>query len=260
MARTIQEIEAEIIAQKESQAELASLNSASKTAVWRLWAYVVAVAHFALESLWDIFKAEVSDLVASRRLGTPGWYVSVAKEFQLGDDLLETGLYAVVDESKRIITRASFKEDPVESVLTLKVAKGIDPPTALASEELSQFRTYINELKFAGTRISVVSLNADLLRGTINVYYDGILNSGQTLTGIRDAVKAYLQALPFDGVLLRNQLIEQIRAAQGVKDCEIINLRGVQGLASFTIDRLYESQAGYIQLDEDSFLINLIIV
>lgn len=259
MARTISEIQQEIIIAKENSIELGSLNSASQTAIWRLWVYVVSVAHFALESLWDIFKVEVNELVASRRLGTPSWYVSIAKEFQLGDDLLETGLYAVIDESKRIITRASFKEDDLESVLTLKVAKGDVSPVALESEELSQFRTYIEELKFAGTKISVVSLNADLLRGSLTVYYDGILNANATLANIQEATRNYLKELPFDGTLLRNELIERIRDVPGVQDCEVVNLRGVQGSVSYTIPRLYESQAGYIELDEEGFIINLII-
>jgi hypothetical protein len=259
MARTIQEIESEIIAAKEAQSQLDSLTSSSQTAIWRLWVYVIAVAHLALESLWDIFKIEVNELVASRRLGTPPWYVNIAKEFQLGDDLLETGLYAVIDESKRIITRASFKEDDIESVLTLKVAKGVETPTALSTEELSQFRTYIQELKFAGTKVSVISLNADLLRGNLTVYYDGILNANATLTNIKQAIRDYLANLPFDGVLLRNELIEKIREVSGVEDCEVVSLRGVQGSTSYNIDRLYESQAGYIELDEDGFIINLII-
>lgn len=260
MARTIIEIQTEIIAAKNADSELSGLTSTSQTAIWRLWTYIVAVSHFVLESLWDIFKVEIETLVASRRLGTPSWYIETSFDFQIDDSLNEDGSYAIIDEAKKIITRASFKENDIESVLVLKVAKGtITAPTALSPTELTQFRSYINKLKFAGTKISIVSLNADLLRGNIKIYYDGIFNPNVITTDIQDAIKAYLFELPFDGVLITNELIERIRNVAGVLDCEIVNLRGVQGVVEYPIARTYETQAGYIQLDELNLLLNLII-
>ena len=43
MARTIQEIKAEIIAKKEAESALNGLTSTSSTAIWRVWVDVFAI-------------------------------------------------------------------------------------------------------------------------------------------------------------------------------------------------------------------------
>ena len=53
MARSVDTIYADLIAKKESDSNLDALNSKSKTAIWRLWLYIVAYATNVLESLFD---------------------------------------------------------------------------------------------------------------------------------------------------------------------------------------------------------------
>ena len=49
MARSIQDIQQLIYAQKAQEPALENLNSTSKVAIWRLWVYIISVAIWSLE-------------------------------------------------------------------------------------------------------------------------------------------------------------------------------------------------------------------
>ncbi len=239
---TIIEIENQIFTEKNARPELAGLNSVSQTAEFRLWISIFATAQYFLQSLWEIFKAEINDIIAKRRIGTASWYIEIAKDFQLGDTLQDNGTYLLVDASKKIITRAAFRES--SGVLTIKIAKGTPLlPVALSAPELVQFRSYIDKVKFAGTRTNIISLNADILAINANIYYDAIFDISETKTLIGTAIVDYLQNLSFDALFITNELIEKIRAVRGVNDC-VITLLAANGNP---IGRTYDSLAGYMK-------------
>lgn len=77
MARTIEEIQAEIYREKENYEELNELNSTSKTALWRLWIYIVAVAIWSLEKLFDLHRADINERIRVQKtfacLGIKKW-------------------------------------------------------------------------------------------------------------------------------------------------------------------------------------------
>ena len=240
--KTLQEVQQEIFTEKDARPELSGLNTTSKTAEWLSWVNLFATIQWLFLNLFEAFKTEITDKVASRRLGTAAWYVNLAKDFQLGDALPENGIYTLIDESKRIITRAAFREN--SGVLTLKVAKGTAlAPVALSAPELVQFKAYISKMKFAGTSTNIISLNADILTITADIYYDSIYDVAQTKTLVAAAVVAYLESLSFDALFIRNELIEQIRNVRGVNDCAISTLTG----NGTRIERGYDSLAGYIK-------------
>ena len=60
MARTVETIYADLLARKEADTNLNELSSTSKTAIWRLWIYIVAYATNVLEMLFDSHATEVS--------------------------------------------------------------------------------------------------------------------------------------------------------------------------------------------------------
>ena len=74
MARTVQEIYEEMVAEKERRTELAGLTSPSATAVWRLMLYVVAYAAHVLEQVWDAYSAEVDARIEAIIPHRPKWY------------------------------------------------------------------------------------------------------------------------------------------------------------------------------------------
>jgi len=74
MARSIEQINNEIIKAKESEPALAGLTSTSKVAIWRLWAYITAFVIYTLEQIFDQHKAEVLDALTQLKPHTARWY------------------------------------------------------------------------------------------------------------------------------------------------------------------------------------------
>jgi len=74
MARSIEQINNEIIKAKESEPALVGLTSTSKVAIWRLWAYITAFVIYTLELIFDQHKAEVLDALTQLKPHTARWY------------------------------------------------------------------------------------------------------------------------------------------------------------------------------------------
>lgn len=254
MARTITEIRDEIITAKNAETELAELTSDSKTAIWRLWAYVVATVIYAHEVFFEAFRDELQEVVDLSITGTGDWYVRELFKFQLGDpvtilDGRRIG-YAVEDPAKRIIAFASYDEQG--GLLVLRVAKddGNGNPTPLSATEREQVAEYVRRIRFAGTATSVQSNVADTLQVDMTVYYDGLYTPSSLKTQIVSAMKAYLSDIEFGGVLVRNKLIDAIQSVPGVQDIVITRLEATDYRGIVTaIDRIYKAQAGYMELD-----------
>lgn len=251
MARSVEVIFQEIKTAKEAEPDLVGLNSTSLTAIWRLWAYVIAVVIHSFERLQDVFKAEVQTIIDSRRIGTLAWYVSTAKDFQQGDSLTEFSSgdygYSIIDDTKKIVARASAKVESGE--IKLKVAKEVSgDAVALSAGEKLQFQSYMELVKFAGVTIDYISLNADALNVNLDIYYDGIYATADINTAVQNAIKTFLKAIPFDGVLKKNALIEAIRDVVGVTDVVFNTIQAVQGMTTTSVGREYDCIAGYINL------------
>lgn len=253
MARTISEIQSEILSAIQMDATLSDMNSTSITAVYRLIAYITAVAHWVHENFFDAHKTAVEILINQAPVGTPSWYVKKAKEFQLGDVLYEVEgflAYPVVDATKQIITQAAYKV--TGSKLFLKVAKAgvlVDTLEPLSTTELAQFAGYIDRLRFAGTEIEIVSLNADRLRLYGKIYYQGIYEVTDFQTRLVAAIKGYLKNLPFDGTIQTIKLIDAMQQVSGFSDVEFTQLIAFSGLLSEGFTRSYETKAGYIEAE-----------
>ena len=85
--RTIEDIYNEILTAKESQSELAVLNSESKTAIWRLLLYAVAVSIWTLENILNISINQQNNFIKQIKIHSFSWYSLYAKKFQNGSDL-----------------------------------------------------------------------------------------------------------------------------------------------------------------------------
>lgn len=177
MSRTVSEIKQVIIDEKNAQPELTALNSPSQTAIWNLWAYIIAVFTWFHERLWDAFKQEVEERIAQSKPGTPQWYHSKFLEYQYGYTLQIDNYqasYAVVDENARIIKRAAIVEQ-TNGIVLIKVAKeNAGAPVPLSVPELTAFAAYIDDIKYAGTITNIISLPSDKLRCYVTVYYNPI--------------------------------------------------------------------------------------
>ena len=275
MARSIAIIKQQIVEAKNGEASLSGLSSPSQTSIWNLWAYITAVAINLHEQLWDIFKTEVETLAASAAPGTAQWLRDKTLKFQYKDDGSQVlqlvnfvPQYAVIDESLRLVTQCSVKIQGNRIVL-LKVAKGTEPLTPLGTQpitlpdtldnnaEINALKEYIDRIKFAGTAIRVISLEADRLQVYADIYYDGQYVLNIVKDQVKEAILQYLKTLPFDGKVSNTKLIDAMQNVPGVLDVQLQKLaaRPFQQSHLTTIklvdqykvlSRDYSTEAGYI--------------
>lgn len=257
MARTIQQLRVELDAAQAAQPALAAVNTPSATGLYRLWKDVVAYCMFQLETLWDVFRAEVDAKIARARPGTPEWYADQALLFQAGDTLTvdDAGIHYGADSTgPRLITRAAAKESDANGTLKLFLKLAKDGATAgtlaaLSADELVQVRGYFDRIRFAGTRLEVVSRAADQLQVRGSVYYDPLLNVATVKAAVAASIRAYLAALEFDGLVYVAKVEDAIQAVAGVKDVQLTELKALTGTKQTVLDRVYETEAGYIVED-----------
>lgn len=206
MARTIAEIQNEILIEKGKQPSLNGLTN-SKAAIWRLWINIVATA------IWVHEKIVEKNALISRP-HTLNWYREQALNFHYGmpldpdsnNEILliwKNGTYqfdtanlseAEIEQSK-IIKHCAVSEIDLETILKLnkndeeifsdyfrnkvgvvfiKVAtvkedkiSRIDVPN-----ELYAFKEYIAKIKDAGNQVYITSDQGDNLKLNLNVYVD----------------------------------------------------------------------------------------
>lgn len=207
MARTIAEIQNEILIEKKKQSSLNGLNSDSKTSIWGLWTNIVATA------IWVHEKIVEKNALISRP-HTLNWYREQALNFHYGSPLdpnssngmsliWKDGLYQFdttnlsetqIEESK-IIKHCAVSEVDLETVLKpkddvqeifsdyfhnkvgvvfIKVAaqKGDSISRIDVPNELFAFKEYIAKIKDAGNQVYITSDDGDILKLNLNVYVD----------------------------------------------------------------------------------------
>lgn len=228
MSRTIKQIYEQAVAERNRRLELAEFSSDSKLSVLNGITWVTSAAIYTYESLLDVFAVDIADAINQRVNGTPAYYANALLQYQQGDELTvrEDGLafgYANVDETKRLITQVSYVESTddvnLDSKLILKVATGPRGKLeAISAEDLVPVRAYLNKVKFAGTRLEVVSLPGDVLIPRLTVYYDGAISEGEMYIAIEEKLAAYMMEVDFDSAVYVSKVIEVIRSAAHVTD------------------------------------------
>ncbi len=269
MARTVAEIQAQIIAEKNAQSDLAGLDSTSNRAIWRLWTFITATCIAILEQIMDLYQTNIEAVVARSAGASTLWVQDKLFKFQFDAadpqiiQLIDTvPQYPVVDATKRIITACSVTTD-INNVVNIKVAKS-SPYEALTTNEKNAAQAYINTIGAAGITYNVTSLDADRLYIDADIYYQG-----QYSAVISDSVIAtlneYMQNLSivnFNGSLKMSDLEAVIRNVVGVNDVVLNNVRGRADSVVFAAgtdyilntaiqNRLFSPVAGYM-IQEDT--------
>jgi hypothetical protein len=266
MARTVETIYNEIIAKKDSYAELTDLNSTSATAIYKLWAYVVAFAIFAHEKINDFFKEEVQDLVASKQAPTLRWYQQISKDYLHGKPLvwnedslkweqqLATGEIA---SDFQLVQYAAAVKAPGK--VRVKVAKQTnDLPDPLSTAEKAAFQAYMDLMQAAGDTVEVISNTPDDLQITIDVKVDasvidvstGALHTDSGSKPVEIAINEYLNALEFNGEYVINKMIDKIQKAEGVINPGEFTIKSRYGALPFTdVAVSLVANSGYFVID-----------
>ena len=231
MARTIQEIQTLILQAKAQEPALNELNSTSKVAIWRLWVYIIAVAIWSLEKLFDLHRVDIDRRLAELKPHTARWYRSKALAFQYGFDLLtdsdkfnNTGHTEEQIEASKIVKYSAVVESPNEGRLIVKIATEQGEQLQPITDSQGQaFEAYLSEIKDAGVRLSVVNYQPDILHLQMKIVYDPLVldSNGQSILHatkpVETAIKDYLKRLPFNGELVLAHLIDALQQAEGVK-------------------------------------------
>lgn len=228
MSRTIKDIYNAAVTERNKRLELSEFKSDSKMSVMNGILWVVAAVIYSFETLLDVFAVDITEAINGRINGTPNYYANALLQYQQGDELIvrEDGLafgYAAVDETKRIITQVSYVESAddqnIDSKLILKVATGTKGNLeAIPAEELVPINAYIGKLKFAGTRVEVISTKGDVLIPRLTVFYDGAIPESEMYDAIEVQLKEYVMNIEFDAAVYVSRLTDAIRKAEHVTD------------------------------------------
>lgn len=238
MARTIAEIQNEMLAKIAADETLAVLNSTSKTAVFRLFTFIIAYGISLHESLFDQHAKEVNERLANEMPGTLPWYRTMALRFQFGFNLLgntdkfDNGTATPEQiETSKIIKYSAVNEAADSTRVIVKIAgeENGELTNFTDDEQIEAIDNYFKRIKIAGTPITIINYRADQLYLTIQIKRDVLVldqNGMSILDGdfpVVDALKEFMKELDFNGELKLSALIDKIQKVPGVLDATLLS-------------------------------------
>jgi hypothetical protein len=251
---TVEEIENSMIAMQADEPTLTGLDSPSKVAEYKLWRKIVAHAIKFLADLFDAKKIELQIIAANSRPGTEKWYATEMLKFQNGYALQERDgvlYYLIDDEAARIIKKVAVSSSS-KGVLTIKLATETGGELVkLSTAQNVAAQSYLNAIKFAGTRTSLVSNDPDLVKVSAwRIYYDGKLNLDSFKTATTAAINSYLKNIFFNGKLNINRFRDAVEAVEGYVDSDPLTVLCKKvGGAYAPVLREYAPDSGYFNID-----------
>lgn len=272
MARTIDEILADMVTAKEADSTLSELTSTSSVAKWRIVFFICAVAIKVIEDLFDVIKNDVESRRLEIPVGVLKWYASESLLYQYGDALIFSNGrldYAETDTDKQVVDLAAADiENGVILIKAAKITSSVAGPLSVA--EATGFTQYWTDKRFAGESITIISQNPDLLKSYYRITYDAqILSStGESLATpgtypVEEAIEDFLQQYQsenFNGEMQVMKLTDAIQEVTGVKNAIPTDVQGMPDGGSYvdilaTSNHTYKARAGYMSIDP-SFPLN----
>lgn len=275
MAKTIKQYYDEIIASKQAQPDLTTLepspetsnnllsdlNSGSKVALWRLWCWIAAVASHTMELVFEKHQETISETVSSKAWATALFLQKKMLEYQHGDSLVWDGaqfVYDPIDETKQIVERAAVVES-VNGQLQFKAAAiSAGVVVKLTGPQITGLESYMNDMTYPGTQFVVISDDPDDVKVEMEIVYnpaviasDGSLVSDAASFPVIDAINSFLTDLPFNGVLNLTKLTDSIQLIPGIDDPVLVSAFSKYGTLAYSeIDKQIVPFSGHAILDE----------
>jgi hypothetical protein len=156
----------------------------------------------------------------------------------------------VLDKTKQIVKKVSVVETNGE--VLIKVAKGNGGGTLepLTSGQQTALTSYVNKIKPAGVKTTILSIDADQLKFKQTITYNGQLDLGEFKIALKAAVEAYLSSIKFDGKFNVNKYIDALQAITGFVDVVIDNIQAKPDGGSYSyIIGSYQPASGYFKID-----------
>ncbi|MBS1740739.1 MAG: hypothetical protein JST88_09380 [Bacteroidetes bacterium] len=247
MARTIAQIQADMIAAKNANPNLAALNSTSAVAIWRLWVYVFAVCVWTMETVLDISISQQTAFIKATKIHSFTWYQTYAKAFQFGSALPwgevsydNSALTPAQVSAQQVVQFASVTKTP--GGLMVKVA-GINAgvPSPITSQQFAAFQQYMFRISAAGDNLYYKNQNADSLVANLDIYYDALVldSTGKRLDGtnntpVATAVDAFIKQMDFNGRFVPQDFVDWLQKVEGVKIIDIKTMQTKFGNTAYT--------------------------
>lgn len=209
--------------------------------------YAHAFGLMLLEKITADKFADLEARFARLRPHTLSWYAERIKAFQLDHTLpRESGEYPTIDEDSKIVRYCSISER--NGILNAKIAGQTEgKPARLPSDVVAKVTEYVGRVKDAGVRVLLSSGDADKFSCSLLVHYDPL--KGIIADDIRQAISAYLESMPFDGVYSNMALIDAIQKIDGIRVAQLLWSRASYGSNVATdIVSIYTPNAGYMKL------------
>lgn len=278
MARTVQEIKAEIgnayISQIEVQQKYSITPQAatqgfdanfSKASVESLFFYAIAYAVHIFERTMDVFKAEIQQSVELSFVANEAWWHNILDNFQRGYDLIFNEKtfkyeYSAIDNAAKIIKRRAVRQkadvDGVYKVFLYVASQGSSGIMPITENDLLLIDAYANKQKPAGVLVKVVSGGGDELDIALTVNFNPLLlkQNGELVSSnekpVDTAAASYVSTLndtAFGGRFNVTRFIDMIQMATGVVDVKITAL-SINGIPKSELWGTYESTNGWFNI------------
>ena len=247
---------------------LKDINTESKTGMWRLWLFIVAVATRAQQVFFSAHETEVKTIIANHKPGNKLWYRSQMLAFQVNYLLVSVNdvyKYLIDDPTARIIKQCSVEKS---AGLRIRVAKsdGSGGLQKLSPSELFQAQAYADRFRYADHDVLVYSFNPDNVRVAYKIVYDPLADLDALKLQVKAAQKQYLISLgnneaTFGGKIILNEMVDVLQQIEAVRNPVPNAFSANYGVLPFT-DYLatgeYKSNAGYAVIDEAFFDANTV--
>lgn len=216
--------------------------------------YIVAACIYTFEVLFDSYREDVNDTIETSA-HTARWYRDKALAFMRDVPLVEDADYYDTSdmtdeeiEQAKVVKYAAATESKDSSLLTIKVATKGNNGELQPLDQTTDLAAYLAEIKDAGVRINLINRAGDVFFYEMDVYYNPLINANTVKSAVEDAVKNYVQGLPFDGQYSNMGCIDAVQKVAGVEVAEMksATARASNEMTMTPIDARYRPSAGYM--------------
>lgn len=232
----------------------------SRVSVISVLFYIFACAAWTLEKLFDSYRQEVDERIEAIIPHRPKWYrdkvLGFMKNKVLIPDMDEYDTADMTDEeiaAARVVKHAVADESDDASLLTIKVAGERDGRRCpLDAQTERQLEAYIAEIKDAGVRTALVNIAPDRFDCELDIYFDPMLTASAVENDCREAIRNYIENLPFNGEYTNMALVDRLQETDGVKIPELRSATTVAAGESVVsaIDARCVPAAGYFEMGD----------
>lgn len=218
--------------------------------------YIVAACIYTFEVLFDSYREDVNDTIETSA-HTARWYRDKALAFMRDVPLVEDADYYDTSdmtdeeiEEAKVVKYAAATESKDSSLLTIKVATKGNNGELQPLDQTTDLAAYLAEIKDTGVRINLINRAGDVFSYEMDVYYNPLINANTVKSAVEDAVKNYVQGLPFDGQYSNMGCIDAVQKVAGVEVAEMKSAaaRASNEITMTPIDARYRPSAGYMKV------------